>query len=604
MRKFRPTHVACALAFALAAGTASAQFSNTFIFGDSLSDAGVFGARFTTNPGLTAPMYLGQNYGITSSPFTSTNGNDYAIGGALVNGPQGGLPPGFPDLSVNAQVNLFLSKGLPDRNAIYQVNGGGNDIFNAFVAYVQAGQTPAAQAIMQATVAQAGADLALAAGKLKAAGAQYVIVQAVPDTGKSPAAAAFGPVAQAGLTALSGLFNTALNQAIGQAGLNVVQFNTFAFLNEVTANPSLFGFTNVTGVACTTSSALNCTPATLVSPTANMTYLFADGKHGTTGTYLALAQAMQSMITGPQQMAALGQAPFDVERANWRTLDGRMMSAIAAPGTPGKFNAWAAYDYGAPEISGTALSGTGNMNTISVGADMRISDKMLAGLQFSYTDYKGDFGNGTGDFKLTEPMFTGYFGYGQGPWYVGATLGAGALDYSTNRSIQLGAASRTESGDTRGWHTVGRLLGGYWFRYSDWDHGPFAKLTYEKLVVRQFSENGSDSTSLTYGQQNNDALWSSLGWQVAGNLSGWRPFARVTWEYNFQSDDRVVQAHANNLNGWYTMPAFQQDSNWALFDLGVSRDFGGVTGFVAANASAGKNDGDYWSITLGIRAPL
>ena len=42
------------------------------------------------------------------------------------------------------------------------------------------------------------------------------------------------------------------------------------------------------------------------------------------------------MITGPQQMAALGEAPLDVERANWRTLDSRMMSAINTPGTAGQ----------------------------------------------------------------------------------------------------------------------------------------------------------------------------------------------------------------------------------------------------------------------------
>jgi len=598
MRKFRPTQVACALVLALAAGTASAQFSGTYIFGDSLSDAGVFGARFTTNPGLTAPMYVGQTFGFASTPFTQ-NGNDYAIGGARVNTPQGTLPPGVPDLSIAAQVNLLMSKGPLDRSALYQIQGGANDIFVLANQYL-GGQITQAQ--LQAGVAQAAIDLATQAGKLKAGGAQYVVVQALPDIGKTPMAAALG--AQATFTALSDLFNTTLNQAIGQGNVNVVQVNTSRLLGEIIASPAMYGFTNSTSVACTTSSSLQCTPATLVSSSANLTYVFADGVHPTTGANLVLSQAIASMITGPMQMAALGQAPFDVERANWRALDGRMMSAIGAPGAPGKFNAWAVYDYASPDIYGNGLSGSGDMNTVSVGGDMKLSDKMLAGVQFAYSDYKGDFGNGNGDFKLREPMFTGYVGYGEGPWYVGATLGAGSLDFSTTRNIQLGAAMRNESGDTRGWHSVGRLLGGYWFRYGNWDHGPFAKLTWEKVVVRQFSENGNDSTSLTYGQQNTDALWSSLGWQVAGNVSGFRPFARVTWEYNFQSDDRVVQAHANNLNGWYTMPAFQQDSNWALFDVGVSRDFGGVTGFIGANASAGKGDGDYWGITVGIRAPL
>jgi len=313
---------------------------------------------------------------------------------------------------------------------------------------------------------------------------------------------------------------------------------------------------------------------------------------------------MDSMITGPMQMAALGEAPMDVERANWRTLDNRMMSGINAPGTPGKIQAWAAYDYANADTFGTGVSGSSDLNTIAVGGDYRVTDKMLVGVQFAYTEDKGDFGGGAGDFKLREPMLTFYGGYGEGPWYVGATLGTGSLDYSTNRNIVLGATTRTESGTTKGYQNVARLLGGYWFKYADWNHGPFLKLTYENIVVRQFSENGSDSTSLTYNQQSNDSFWSSLGWQVAGNVSGFRPFARATWEYNFQGDTRQVEAKSNTLAGAYTVPGFQQDTNWWLFDLGVSRDFGGVTGFLSGNASAGKNDGDYWAVTVGIRVPL
>ena len=69
MRNFRPTLVAGALALAFCASTASAQqFTNTYIFGDSLSDAGQYGARFTTNPGLTTPMYVGQAFGLSATP--------------------------------------------------------------------------------------------------------------------------------------------------------------------------------------------------------------------------------------------------------------------------------------------------------------------------------------------------------------------------------------------------------------------------------------------------------------------------------------------------------------------------------------------------------
>ena len=597
MRRIRPTLVAGALALALAAGSASAQFSGVYTFGDSLSDAGQYGARWTTNPGLTAFMYIGENFGFSSAPSTQ-GGNNFAYGGARVSSLPG-FPPSPPTAAavpVATQVTQFLSQGALDPNALYQIQGGANDVFTL-------ASTPGlTSAQIQAGVVQSALDLATQVGRLRAAGAQYVIVQNLPDIGRTPFAASQG--AQATFTGISGLFNSTLDGAIGSAGLSVIQFNTSALLNEVVASPALYGFANATTPACTTASAIQCTPSTLVVPDANLTYVFADGVHPTTGAQRLLAQAIVSMISGPQQMAALAEAPRAVERATWRTLDSRMMSSINAAGVPQKLQAWAAYDYARDDISGTGLSGDGNVNTISVGADLRASDHLLAGLAFGYSEYKGDFGNGNGNFKLREPTITAYVGYGMGPWYVATTLGLGSLDIDTRRNIVLGAATRTETGTTKGYQNTVRVLGGYWLRYQNWDHGPFAKLTWDKIIVRQFSENGNDSTALNFNQQKNEAFISSLGWQVAGNISGWRPFARVTWEYNFNDDNRQVTAKPVGLNGTYVVPGYQQDSNWALFDLGISRDFGRVTGFLSGNATTGKDDGDYYSITLGFRVPL
>jgi outer membrane lipase/esterase len=599
MRSFRLARVAAALALAFSAASASAQFTNAYVFGDSLSDAGQYGARFTTNPGLVTPMYVAQFFGFTVTP-SFTGGLDYAQGGARVNSPSPLIPPSAPNLSIVDQVTQQLAKTpVLDPNALYQIQGGANDIFVLAQQFLGGVIT---QAQLQAGVTQAALDLAAQVVRLRAAGAQYIVLQQLPDIGKTPFAASLG--AQSTFSALSGLFNTTLNQAIATSGVQVIHFNTAALLNEIIANPGLYGFVNVTVPACTTASSLQCTPSTLVAPNANMNYVFADGVHPTTGADLLLTQAIVSMITGPMQMAALGQAPLDVERANFRTLDNRMRSGIGTPVQTGKFNAWAAYDYASADLSGWSLSGSGDLNTVAVGGDVRLSDRLLAGIQFAYTEYKGDFGNGGGDFKLREPMMTVYAGYGVGPWYLGATVGLGHLDYSTNRTIALGATTRTESGDTTGYHNVARLLGGYWFKYGDWDHGPFAKVTWEKVVVRQFSENGSDSTALTYNQQDYDATFSSLGWQLAGNIQGFRPFARVTWEYNFDADTRSVQAKSNTLAGTYTVPGFTQDDNWWLFDVGVSKDFGGVTGFLSGNASASKSDGNYWAVTVGIKVPL
>ncbi len=331
-----------------------------------------------------------------------------------------------------------------------------------------------------------------------------------------------------------------------------------------------------------------CTSSTLVSPGAADTYFWANGSHPTTAGHNILGEYAISFIEGPQQIAALGDAPLRVEDANYRALDGRMWSSLNSPRAPTKLEAWVAYDYGSIDMNAGPTNGSAHGNTVAVGGDMKVSDKLLAGMMFGYTENKGDFGGAGGGWTLRQPVFTMYTGYGEGPWYVGATLGAASLDYSdVTRKIQLGAALRTETGQTRGYEYTGRLLGGYWFKYQDMVHGPYARMTYTKAIVRQFSETGSDSTALIFGQQSNEQLLWSVGWQVAGTFGGIRPFARATWEYDSLDKSRDVTASSVTLGGYYSIPAPKPDNSYALFNLGAAADFGGVTGFVSGSGTAG-----------------
>src|SRR5207244_1472552 len=212
-------------------------------------------------------------------------GNDYGQGGARVNSPSPLIPPNAPNLSIADQVTQFLGKGPVDQNALYQIQGGANDIF-ILASQAAAGQITPAQ--LQAGVTQAALDLAAQAGRLQAAGARYLIVYNIPDIGKTPQAAAAN--AQATFTSLSSLFNTTVNAALATAHLQVIQVNSFALLNEIIANPSGFGFVNVTTPVCTTATALNSTPATLRDPPGPLTWAFADGIHPTTGLALMSAE--------------------------------------------------------------------------------------------------------------------------------------------------------------------------------------------------------------------------------------------------------------------------------------------------------------------------
>lgn len=601
MRIFQRTLLAGAVALAVSA-PAIAQFQNVIVLGDSLSDAGYYGARFTVNPGLVWSQDFGLNYGVAVTP-SNVSGTDYAQGGARVALPSAATPPGAPQRPLTTQIDELL-KASPklNPNAVYTVWIGANDLLqNLQEASAGAITSADAQANMSLAAAQTAGQLA----RLHAAGAEYIVVFNLPDVGKTPGGQASGPVGAAAASALAGLFNTTLNGAVAGLGFHVIPVNIFRFFNEVLANPASFGFSNTSGVACTTSSAITCTTSTLVAPGADKTYLFADAIHPTPTAHAIIAQVVESMITGPQQIGTLADAPLRVEDANFRALDNRMWSGLDAPRTNKRLDAWAAYDYGSLDMRVGPNNGSGYMNTVAVGGDMKMSDRLLAGIMFAYTENQNDFGGAGGGFKLRQPVFTLYAGYGEGPWYLGATLGAGSLDYeNVNRNIDLGPLVRNESGQTRGYEYTARVLGGYWFRYEDIIHGPYARATYTKAIVREFSETGSDSTSLSYDQQDNDQMLWSVGWQVAGKYSNLRPWARVTWEYDSQNKDRTVTASQTSLSGSYAIPTIKPDNSYALFNVGAAIDWPGVTGFISGSGTAARSDGNYWAITVGVRMPL
>lgn len=128
-----------------------------------------------------------------------------------------------------------------DRHAELTYWRGANDLFAVQAAPAQA----------QAIIGAAVTDQIGIVGTLKAAGAQYVMVPTLPDIGLTPASRAGGAVGMAQGTALAKTYNNALFGGLKQAGLQVIPVDTFSILQEIVANPSTYGFTNVSNMACT-----------------------------------------------------------------------------------------------------------------------------------------------------------------------------------------------------------------------------------------------------------------------------------------------------------------------------------------------------------------
>jgi phospholipase/lecithinase/hemolysin len=264
----RPTirQALCIGSLALAT-SASAQFSNAYYFGDSLSDTGnvyaatgftqppppYFNGRFSDGPVWVETLAVG--LGLPSSSIASLlGGNNFAWGGARTAG--GSIP------SLLTQVGSFTGNpGSLDPNALYVVVAGGNDMRDA-----RSGNP----ANIPAAALAATGNLQTALGLLAADGARNVLVANLPDLGATPEAVGLGLVAVS--TQATNAFNALMPGVVSFAqglGLNVSFFDlagvAAAVRNDALNNGgAVYGITNVftpcgafqgsIGISCSVSS--------------------------------------------------------------------------------------------------------------------------------------------------------------------------------------------------------------------------------------------------------------------------------------------------------------------------------------------------------------
>jgi phospholipase/lecithinase/hemolysin len=230
---------------------ATSSYDAIYVFGDSYCDVGnIFLATGGAEP--VAPYYNGRfsngpiwiehvagGLGLPMTPYLA-GGTNYAFGGAFATAPQpipGGTIPSVPQ-----QVELYLSlhKGRADPNALYVIEGGGNDILDA------TGGSPDALGFKIAT-ALAESELLL-----RRAGAKHFVIPNLFNVGLLPAGQANAAFDLAASVATNKYLNglLALEQLI--EGIHILRLDVFSLLNSVETDPTHYGFTNVTTPCLTT----------------------------------------------------------------------------------------------------------------------------------------------------------------------------------------------------------------------------------------------------------------------------------------------------------------------------------------------------------------
>jgi outer membrane lipase/esterase len=590
----RTTKIASALALALAGiGTASAQeFTAVISFGDSLSDAGNYApyipgsGSFTTNPDDVWAQVLAEAFGLSQTPYTA-GGTNYAFGGAPTSFsippiplPLSCVPAALPCLSVSQQIGTYLAStgGVADPNALYTYWAGANDLFNylqwAGPQLINPGPPPVygpplitptqAQLFAGATALVAGAQL----NALQDAGANYIVVLNLPDIGQAPQFLGTGQTSLF-VSSLVYAYNTTLNDQLALLDDGIIPINAYALFNEVLADPSLYGFSNVTDEACTVASSLFCTPSTLVSSGANQSYLFADGVHPSGAAHAMLASVVVATIQAPGQVAMAAEIPLAVYETQSHLINRNIFVASSRDRAKGDVAVYGRLQYARNDFDATANTGAfdSNLASASLGADVNASDGVQLGGAVTFGSTSGDGARSAIDAKevLATAYGVGHFGIG----YINLLLSGGTSHFDIDRTIPIGAANRVETGSTNARHLAAEVGGGLTFGNDSFRHGPFISVEWQQVRVQDYREEGLDSTSMWFNDFERESTIGRIGYRLEGTAGNLHPFGRIAYAKQNDNDPTSVQAGSNTMNGHFTFFGFTPSEDWVEADVGL-----------------------------------
>ena len=650
---------------------AAAEFSDAYFFGDSLTDSGAFyhnsynaippiigslqqaypgatffdptNAKFTSTGGKVWADYLtatltGKTL-VPNNPLNPINapvsGTNYAQGGAQVNTTPGvGTRPGdlantpyennaspaLVAMSIKQQVDTYLSQksGVADRNAIYAVYGGANDIFywagflnsvstnspkvplliaatngptKTFMQQVANNPTPEQiGSSTKAMLTQSAADLRDQVARLQAAGAKYVMVPLLPDMGYTPLG--LDPqnpknLTQAGavLSSLSTGYNSLLQNTLSSAGINVIPIDTLSLTSDMQANPGKYGLTNSTTPGCAgvgASSSLLCTSMV----TGGDQYMFADGVHPTQATHQIVAAYAGSVVTNLVSVApAMANAMQTLALANGdnltRVIDNHTRSLEGTRNFGGDYRVF--MDLSANPVNIEAFDHNPDFNSynssgnVTIGVDMLHSPTAFAGFAIGRHSYGGKFDSAEAKVDALETSFTFYGKAFVGPAYLGWQLGLGNIDYTHVDSVMLVAPiSDAKHGETSGDRKLARVSAGVPYQFGALTLTPKLDLTSQNLHISGFADSGTNISRTWFGKQDVKSLAGGVGLALESSFRSSdftvRPYLEGSYKHEFKDDPRSVMVGMGNMTIGYNATLAEVDTSWGNVDVGVNFD--------------------------------
>ncbi|MBI6548281.1 autotransporter outer membrane beta-barrel domain-containing protein [Xenorhabdus lircayensis] len=637
------------LALSINAISTANAYDKMYVFGDSLSDVGNKG-RYTTD-GATSQLYdeyLSKQ--LTGSDLKASNdgGTNYAYGGATANKGEN---------NTQEQVDNYLNShnNRADSNSVYIHWIGGNDLAAALdpnekdpLGVVTTSANAAAEQINQLVKAGAGLIIAptvpdvgttpklletIIYGALEKVGTPQLEIigalqkihtkinqetipndiyrnqgiqkvfhelakQAEEDGSKIPAEqiekmlnAAYDKASKSA-SDLTDLYNNSVDEKISQSNGNILRADINGLLLEVISNPLIYGIQNTLGYACAQGEEADKCSSKDPGFTDDKNFLFSDNFHPTPLTHQISSQYVTSIHDAPSQVMTLNQVNRAPVKSALSSLDGHLQQLRNGGNDQGKISVFGGY--------------TGNQDkTFTLGGDYQLVDNLLLGAM--YSNYKEERSPTTNfSYEGRGHVLTAYalWNYYNNGWLSGDFHYSRTNYDSLTRTIQLGQATRRETGATTGKQWGTRITAGWDIPVTNYlTTSPIVQYAWDKGDIDGYRESGNNNTSMHFGAQDYTSKVGTLGWRVDTNLGRFNPYASVQFNHQFGDTSYKLRGAINSTKTSFARESGKQSTNWRQYTVGVNANLiNNVRGFVSVTRNDGSAQDPNYNFSLGINA--
>ncbi|MFA0811604.1 autotransporter outer membrane beta-barrel domain-containing protein [Microbulbifer epialgicus] len=508
---------------------------------------------------------------------------------------------------------LETTLGHADANALYWINGGGNDLLSGFKS-VADGEMSRDEATVEIGIAST--MLATAAGALSGAGANYILVSNVPDISKTPAvyakayekvntelskAVAAGAMTQDEADALlpsevdkilleasgaSEAFNASLlAQAKDIEG--VLMVDQAGLLKVALENAGQLGLSAEfdQGQYCYDGSGGECIEHEVYgkngsAPDASK-LIFNDTVHPTQVGQQVLADYYTAIVNAAQVAGQLPDIGAQAARTHTNSLDENLAGVRYSQAQTGVFvgSVFGDIDYD----NGFAADMSGDSDASLIGMTYALRDNLELGLAISRSDI--DVDNARADIESTSTNYSLYGRFHHDIFFVEGSATLTDVDFDqVNRALVLGNSFSSElEGDTSGENTTLSLTAGAnLFSYSTFQFGPFIGVTKATMDVDGYTEddiegftytdsvgNEYDPLGMNYGDQ--ERRYTTMRFGAFANKS-WNTvntYAQIWYEDTRGNDEDTLEVGVKSMTGnMNAMPSYSSVDQ-GLFDDGM-----------------------------------